>query len=134
MADEIKTPISDADVADVAGGAGSWEQIAKGTYSKAEYYTADELKHMRTVCSKTGMLATPSCTHTQKVIFDVAHGEKPPEYYCDKHNPDKKKYPTGVAEPEKEPEKSTDTDKASETTDSGNKDSGETDSTEKDAA
>ena len=34
MADEIKTPISDADVADVAGGAGSWEQFAKGTYSK----------------------------------------------------------------------------------------------------
>ncbi len=32
MADENKTPITDAEVENVQGGAGSWEQYAKGTY------------------------------------------------------------------------------------------------------
>lgn len=32
MADEVKTPISDADVESVQGGYGGWEQYAKGTY------------------------------------------------------------------------------------------------------
>ena len=33
MADEIKTPLSDADIEDVQGGTGSWQQYAKGTYT-----------------------------------------------------------------------------------------------------
>ena len=32
MADEIKTPISDADAEKVDGGAGAWWEYAKGTY------------------------------------------------------------------------------------------------------
>ncbi len=32
MADEVKTTLSDSDVENVQGGAGSWEQFAKGTY------------------------------------------------------------------------------------------------------
>ena len=32
MADEIKKPISDADVEDVQGGTGAWWEYAKGTY------------------------------------------------------------------------------------------------------
>ncbi len=33
MADEVKvTPISDAEVAEVSGGAGTWRDYAKGTY------------------------------------------------------------------------------------------------------
>ena len=32
MADENKTPITDAEVENVQGGAGPWEQYAKGTY------------------------------------------------------------------------------------------------------
>ncbi|MBR6115716.1 MAG: LysM peptidoglycan-binding domain-containing protein [Oscillospiraceae bacterium] len=32
MADEVKTPINDEDVASVQGGYGGWEAYAKGTY------------------------------------------------------------------------------------------------------
>ena len=32
MADEIKTTISDADAENVQGGAGAWQDFAKGTY------------------------------------------------------------------------------------------------------
>ncbi len=32
MADEIKTPINDAEVENVQGGAGAWWEFAKGTY------------------------------------------------------------------------------------------------------
>ncbi len=44
-----------------------------------------------TVCSETGYAATPSCTHTEKDVLD----DKDPKanYFCKKHNPDKKKYP-----------------------------------------
>ena len=35
MADEVKvTPISDAEVSEVSGGYGPWQQYAKGTYVK----------------------------------------------------------------------------------------------------
>lgn len=36
MADEVKvTPISDAEVEEVSGGAGTWRDYAKGTYVRA---------------------------------------------------------------------------------------------------
>ena len=38
MADEIKTPISDAEVESAQGGAGTWEQYAKGTYTRNGNY------------------------------------------------------------------------------------------------
>ena len=38
MADEIKTPISDAEVEDVNGGTGAWWEFAKGTYVRNGNY------------------------------------------------------------------------------------------------
>ncbi len=38
MADEIKTPITDAEVESAQGGYGGWEQYAKGTYTRNGNY------------------------------------------------------------------------------------------------
>lgn len=38
MADENKTPISDAEVESAQGGYGGWEQYAKGTYTRNGNY------------------------------------------------------------------------------------------------
>jgi len=40
MADEVKTPITDAEVEDVQGGYGAWQNFAKGSYVNYGNYIA----------------------------------------------------------------------------------------------
>ena len=54
-----------------------------------------DLEKEVTICSDSGYLATPSCTHTKKVTYATYgdEAEEIPEYYCNLHNPDTEKYP-----------------------------------------
>ncbi len=55
----------------------------------------NSLKEKVTICTDSGMLATPECKHVEEKEFQKYGGDdkKPPKYYCHLHNKDVSKYP-----------------------------------------
>ena len=84
---------------------GSYKDMPSNVISSGgEYYISgtqggtgslDDLEKEVTICTDSGYLATPSCTHTETVTYSTYgdEAEEIPEYYCYMHNPDTEKYP-----------------------------------------
>lgn len=76
------------------------EYFTKGT----EPTESGSLYRTVVICTESGFLATPSCTHTKEITgligeYGISGQDVIPKFYCHLHNPDPSEYP---ADPDKE--------------------------------